>query len=127
FVFRSFKGWALEDRGNLSDSDLAALLQLGRTVVPVGKKVLFGSFYPPLPDYASVESVVAIRFGLLISAPDWKRNQSTYEAMMAYVRSHQYYARPDFRHTLFLSTGDFHGNFSVMVPFHDSWIDHTEP
>src|SRR5262249_43937487 len=102
FVFKPFKGWQ-EDLGDEDrEKDIIALVQRERAQIPAGKHVLLGVVYPPLSDYASLESMNAVRFGILISAPDWKRNQPTYEAMLAYVRSHQYYARPDFRHTLFL-------------------------
>ncbi len=106
---------------------MVQLLESEPTALPADKHVLLGVFYPAVSEYASIQDVTGIRFGILAGDRDWKRNQATYEAMVAYVRSHQYFARPDFRNTLFLSTGDFHGNFSVMIPFHDSWIDHTEP
>jgi hypothetical protein len=126
FVFRPFKGWVEEDRDPSSDRDMIALLQHGRAVVPADKHVLLGLFYPSVSQYASLDDVNGIRYGMLIGASDWKRNQSTYEAMMAYVQSHQYFARPDFRHTLFLGAGNLNGNISVEIPFHDGWIDRTD-
>ena len=70
-------------------------------------------------------------FALLTSRYDYTRNQTLYDDMIAYTRAHQFFTRPDVRHTLFLSSlataGDYSYPVVLTVPIPDGWEVHMVP
>jgi len=64
-------------------------------------------------------------FALLTSRADTNKNSQLYRDMLAYTGAHQYFARDDMRHTLFLTAN--YGDLSPTVfaiPIPDGWEAH---
>jgi hypothetical protein len=68
------------------------------------------------------ESPLGLFIGVLAQPGYWTVNGKMYEAMLAYARTYQKYANPNFQHTLVINHS-YHA--AIGIPYPQGWIEKT--